>query len=88
MSTYDSVCTFTHPSPVQLQNFSLGEAVSYTMHRDTSKVRCEESVPIVLDGDKAQRVVSADGFDVLYRVPAAFEGKSLVRFSSGCLLPY
>ena len=48
------------------------KAVTYTMHQDTSQVQCEEPVPAILDGETPQRVVSADGYDVLYRIPAAF----------------
>ena len=58
------------------------KAVHYTMFRDTSRVVCEESIPIKLDGDAPQRVVSADGYDVIYRVPGAWQGKSLVRVDS------
>ena len=64
---------------VRLQKFAMEKAVNYTMFKDTSLVECEESVVTVLDGNVPQWVVSADGYDLLYRIPAAFRGKALVR---------
>ena len=57
----------------------MDKAIHYTMLKDTSRVVCEEPEVRTLDGDTPQRVVSADGYDVLYRIPGACRGKSLVR---------
>lgn len=72
-----TLSTLTY-STVQLKNFRMEKAVTYPMRKDLSLVQCEELEPILLDGDVPQRVVSADGYDVLYRIPGAFQGKSLV----------
>ena len=63
---------------VQLEKFLMEEAVKRPIIRDHSQVVCEESEETVLDGDTPQRVVSADGYDLIYRIPGAFEGKALV----------
>lgn len=54
------------------------EAVKKPIIRDRSKVVCEEAEETILEGDTPQRVVSADGYDVIYHIPGAFKGKSLV----------
>ena len=69
---------FSSLDTVLLENFQMEKAIHYTMFRDTSKVVSEEKTATVLDGDTPQRVVSADGYDVLYRIPGACRGKSLV----------
>ncbi|KAI1783514.1 hypothetical protein LXA43DRAFT_1102461 [Ganoderma leucocontextum] len=69
---------------VHLQKFAMEKAVTYKMLKDPSQVECEESVATVLDGDSPQRVVSADGYDVLYRIPGACRGKSLDYVSGLC----
>ena len=66
---------------VQLQGFSLEQAMKRPIVRDRSQVVHEESLAVVLDGDSPQRVVSADGYDVIYRIPGACRGKALVRAS-------
>ena len=55
------------------------QAVKNPIIRDRSKIICEELKEITLDGDTPQRVVSADGYDLIYRIPGALRGKSLVR---------
>ena len=72
--------SFSSHGPVQLRNFQMEKAVSYKIVRDARKVVCEEETAIELDGDTPQRVVSADGYDMIYRLPGACRGKSLVRF--------
>ena len=64
---------------MELQNFRLEKAVTYPIVRDARKVLCEETSLTVLDGDVPQRVVSADGYDVIYRLPSACGDKGLVR---------
>ena len=55
------------------------QAVKNPIIRDRAKIVCEESKEITLDGDTPQRVVSADGYDLIYRIPGAYRGKALVR---------
>ena len=55
------------------------QAIKNPIIRDCSKIVCEELKEITLDGDTPQRVVSADGYDLIYRIPGALRGKSLVR---------
>ena len=61
-----------------LESFLMEQAVKNPIIRDRAKIVCEESKEITLDGDTPQRVVSADGYDLIYRIPGAFEGKALV----------
>ena len=65
---------------VQLQGFSMEKAVTYKIVRDRLKVVCEESIPTVLDGDTPQRIVSVDGYDLVYRIPGALRANALVSF--------
>lgn len=56
------------------------EAVTYKIIHDHLKVVCEESIITVLDRDTTQCVVSTDGYDLIYYIPGAFQGKALVSF--------
>ncbi|PIL34319.1 hypothetical protein GSI_03094 [Ganoderma sinense ZZ0214-1] len=69
---------------VRLRNFEMEKAVHYTMLRDTSRVVVEEPIATELDGDTPQRVVSADRYDIVYRIPGACRDKVLDYVSDLC----